>query len=396
MTMDSKLIKHSKAFPKPSLLKDYLMDDMSSCSSNGFKSFPRKQCCPSTVRFLVEIDLNLNQQKKYFIRNISTKSAASAFHRFIAAVKRLPFGSSPEKKPILPRNLSRKIIRKSIFWKRKSSYKEIQRLKSFDQLMKEDSPPLDVPSDGTAPDAFSTGNSSSHEVKLNFTEVKREEEEDDDDDALENGDVSADSTTGGATKSSTEEKQWSVSEEKEQFSPVSVLDCPFDDDEEISSPFQHMQGSRKPKNERFGCDAAVDPLNLSKRFESTEEDEDEPEEYEAKPAEQKAIDLLHQVMDTKAADSRLLLDFFIEKTISMRWGDDDLIREAERWINSSTTTLIRDAFLGWNRNPYVEESREWRCFDGEIGEMALELEGVVFEALFGELVVDISSALTIV
>ncbi|XP_057787247.1 uncharacterized protein LOC131004556 [Salvia miltiorrhiza] len=123
-------LKFYKAFPKPSLLKDYLMDDMSSCSSNGFKSFPRRQCCPSTVRFLVEIDLN--QQKKYFIRNISTKSAASAFHRFIAAVKRLPFGSSSEKKPILPRNLSRKIIRKSIFWKRKSSYKEIQRLKSFD------------------------------------------------------------------------------------------------------------------------------------------------------------------------------------------------------------------------------------------------------------------------
>lgn len=28
-------------------------------------------------------------------------------------------------------------------------------------------------------------------------------------------------------------------QEKEQFSPVSVLDCPFDDDEEVSSPFQH-------------------------------------------------------------------------------------------------------------------------------------------------------------
>lgn len=38
-----------------------------------------------------------------------------------------------------------------------------------------------------------------------------------------------------------EQKQWS-SEEKEQFSPVSVLDCPFDDEEEedeVSSPFQH-------------------------------------------------------------------------------------------------------------------------------------------------------------
>lgn len=35
--------------------------------------------------------------------------------------------------------------------------------------------------------------------------------------------------------------QWPIVE-KEQFSPVSVLDCPFEDDEEVSSPFQHMEG----------------------------------------------------------------------------------------------------------------------------------------------------------
>ncbi|KAL1569018.1 hypothetical protein AAHA92_00552 [Salvia divinorum] len=382
--MDSKLIKH-KAFPKPSLLKDYLMDEMSSCSSNGFKSFPRRQCCPSTVRFLMEIDLN--QRKNYFIFNKSpSKSAASAFQRVIAAVKRLPFGS-PDK-PILRRSLSRKILRKTIFWKRNSSHKEIQRLKSFDQLMEEDSPPLDIPSDFNA---CSSGNSS------NFNEVKREEDDDVDVEMLKDGDVSTDdSTAGGAT-----EKQWSVSEEKEQFSPVSVLDCPFDDDE-VSSPFQHMEGSSKPKIERFGC---MDPLNLSKRFESTESplphssvsstrEEGELEENEVKRAEQKVMDLLQQVMPPCKADS-LLLDFFREKIMSRQWGDgycEDLVREAESWINSKT--LIHDALLGWNRQPYVEDmegSKEWRCFDGEIREMALELEAVVFDALFDELVVDISS-----
>ncbi|KAG6399266.1 hypothetical protein SASPL_140742 [Salvia splendens] len=386
--MDSKLIKH-KAFPKPSLLKDYLMDDMSSCSSNGFKSFPRRQCCPSTVRFLVEI--NPDQHKKYSIFNKSpSKSAASAFQRVIAAVKRFPFGS-PDK-PILPSSLSRKILRKTIFWKRNSSHKEIQRLKSFDQLMKEDSPPLDIPTDFNA---CSSGNSS------NFTEVKREED-DVDVEMLKDGNVTTDdSSTGGATESSTEQKQWSASEEKEQFSPVSVLDCPFDDDE-VSSPFPHMEGSRKPKIERFG---GVDPLNLSKRFESTESplphssvsstrEEEELEEDEVKRAEQKAMDLLQQVMPPCKAD-RLLLDFFREKIMSRQWGEgycEDMVREAESWINS--TALIRDALLGWNRQPYVEDmegSKEWRCFDGEIREMALELEAVVFDALFDELVVDISS-----
>lgn len=37
-----------------------------------------------------------------------------------------------------------------------------------------------------------------------------------------------------------QQKQWSSDQEKEQFSPVSVLDCLFDDDDdEVSSPFQH-------------------------------------------------------------------------------------------------------------------------------------------------------------
>lgn len=39
-------------------------------------------------------------------------------------------------------------------------------------------------------------------------------------------------------------QEWPNEEEKEQFSPVSVLDCPFEDededeDEEMCSPFQH-------------------------------------------------------------------------------------------------------------------------------------------------------------
>lgn len=35
------------------------------------------------------------------------------------------------------------------------------------------------------------------------------------------------------------QKQWASDQEKEQFSPVSVLDCPFDEEDEVSSPFQH-------------------------------------------------------------------------------------------------------------------------------------------------------------
>lgn len=44
-----------------------------------------------------------------------------------------------------------------------------------------------------------------------------------------------------------QQKQWPNEENKEQFSPVSVLDCPFDNDDvveeedEVSSAFKHKR-----------------------------------------------------------------------------------------------------------------------------------------------------------
>ncbi|KAH6774129.1 hypothetical protein C2S51_012533 [Perilla frutescens var. frutescens] len=426
--MDSKLIKH-KALKKPLLLKDYLLDDMSSCSSNGFRSFPRRQCFATTVRFLIEIDLNTIKQrphKKYFIFNRNpSKSAISAFHTVIAAVKRLPFAGtgSPEniklKKSILPQNLSMKILKKSIFWKRKSNHKQIQRWKSFDQLMimKEDS--------------HDTGNSYS-QVNFSFTEVKRNDD-DVEELKLKNGEVSGDSTSnshGGATRCSTEaqQKQWAVSdEEKQQFSPVSVLDCPFQDDEELSSSFQHMEGITKKlmeKIQRFGNLDELEPLNLDKRFALLPDSDNEsagspPPHSSASVAassiveeEEKALDLLQQLMYTlppsygfKVKAEKLLLDFFREKILLMHsqqrhsFHDDVVLEEAKIWINGRR---IREPFLGWevqrNRQAYMndmEKYGEWKCLDPEIGELALELEVVVFDALFHELLADISSATTV-
>ncbi|KAI3453651.1 hypothetical protein Pfo_010314 [Paulownia fortunei] len=473
--MDSRLIK-PKALPKPLLLKDYLLDDLSSCSSNGFKSYPRRQCCTSTVRFLIEIDLqNKQQRKKYLsfkkspkalLKNQS-KSALAAFQSVITAVRRLPFGAatSPEKKKlkksILPRNLSKKILKKSSFWKRKSNHKEIERWKSFGQLLKEDSEPLDISnssmttrSDGkskswsesnfTASDECSRGNSSS-EVNLNLPEVTNDAVE-----LLKNADVSTDSTTSSdsssaTTNSSTKQKQWSVSEEKEQFSPVSVLDCPFDDDEEVSSPFQHrlarMEGTQKKlmkKIQRFGCLAQLEPVSLAKQFallpDSDNESagsplphssasidekvisdiEEEQEVDEENQAEQKALDLLNQMdilpsNDLKVKADKLLLDFFTEKIIAQnmhsqrqRGGnsfDRELLEEAENWINGRKS---RKLFLEWevprNRQAYIkdmEKGGEWKTLDQENQEVASELEAEVFAALLNELLLDISSKATV-
>ncbi|KAL3818118.1 hypothetical protein ACJIZ3_004023 [Penstemon smallii] len=477
--MDSRLIK-----PKSLLLKDYLLDDFSSCSSNGFKSFPRRQCC-TTVRFLLEIDLKKNKQKKYLnfnkknpptiVKNKS-KSPLSAFQSVITAVKRLPFAavSSPEKKKFknsfLPRSFSKKLL-ESGFWKRKSNRKEIQRWKSFDELLKEDSSqPLDrfnnsmtsesksnswSGSDFTvSTDESSSGNSSS-EVNLNLpegrnddVEVSRKEVVSSKTVVVTNGDVLRNSTTStssdgsSSTNSSTntKQKEWS-NEEKEQFSPVSVLDCPFDDEDEISSsPFQHrlarMEGTKKKlmkKIQRFECLAnELEPVNLSKRFvlqpqtDSDNESNGSPlplsiddkfiSDMEEEEEEEMAFELLRQMKNTlpsyglKLNAENLLLDFFREKIVERKvaspkqWPggcsfDEEAIDEAEEWINGRKRSEL---LLGWevqkNRQVYIKEMEkgklEWKTLDQENEEVALELETEVFATLLDEVLLEVMPKFT--
>ncbi|KAI3468803.1 hypothetical protein Pfo_025466 [Paulownia fortunei] len=476
--MDSSLIR-PRALPKPLLLKDHLLDDMSSCSSNGFKSFPRRQCCTS-VRFLHEFDRKNKQQqqqkKKYLnYKKTPSKSALSAFQSVITAVKRLPFAAakSPEKKKIknsfLARSFSKKILKKGSFWKRKSDQKEIGRWKSFDQLLKEDAEPSVRSyssittrdsksnswsgSDFTVSDECSSGNSSS-EVNLDLPEERNDVAKmptkvvsiSGNGVGVTNGGVSTDSTTssdGSANTNSstnTKQKQWS-SEEKEQFSPVSVLDCPFDDDDEVSSSlFQHrlarMEGTKKKlmkKIQRFECLAKLEPVNLTRRFALQPDSDNESSgsplphssasidekfvsdiEEEEDEAEHKALELLHQMKASfpsyglKLNADKLLLDFFRERITNERansekqWGvssfDEGLIEEAEDWINGRKS---RELFVEWevqkNRQAYVkdmEKGGEWKTLDQENQEVVSELETEVFAALVNELLLDISPKVT--
>lgn len=133
------------------MLKDFLLDDMSSCSSNGFKSFPRRHCC-TTVRYLVEKDFKAKDSTKArrLLRKSRSKAAASttisalqrASEAVINAFKILPFSSvkapsssvkNRSRKGILPRSFSRK------FWKRTAVEEEIEieRWKSFHDFLEE-------------------------------------------------------------------------------------------------------------------------------------------------------------------------------------------------------------------------------------------------------------------
>ncbi|RDX62557.1 hypothetical protein CR513_59098, partial [Mucuna pruriens] len=136
------LIHSSKHPPKRSvLLKDYLRDDLSSCSSNGFKSLPRQQCCTS-VGFFVGKDLERKRRNTRFISSSSTMFALQrASGAVINAIKWLPLSQKSSKAGLLSRSFSRKLLSRS-FW-RKAAREEgsegvPRRRRSFRELIMED------------------------------------------------------------------------------------------------------------------------------------------------------------------------------------------------------------------------------------------------------------------
>lgn len=141
---DSRILKIKKPLPKPQILRDYLLDDMSSCSSNGFRSYPRRQCC-TTVRFLVESDLK-KKNKQHRTLNIKPKQSSllqKASTAMIHVFKRLPFAGISRNVNLLPRSLSRKILKRNL-WKNNDQMNnncanniEVKLLKSFGDLLKE-------------------------------------------------------------------------------------------------------------------------------------------------------------------------------------------------------------------------------------------------------------------
>ncbi|KAA8521969.1 hypothetical protein F0562_012717 [Nyssa sinensis] len=458
---DSKL---RKPLSRPLMLKDYLLDDLSSCSSNGFRSYPRRQCC-TTVRFLLEIDLKTrgSNQTERLLRSKSKAASTtmSALQRaseaVINAVKLLPFSSvkSPSsqkqnkpKKAILPRSLSRKLWRRS-FWKK--SDKEIQRWKSFRDFLEEKQQPLDfytsittvATTDSNSPTNNSNGNSWSDS---DFTSNYLQSWSCNSENSCENDVVESKRQSPGkvvskrvgvevgndSMEATNTKKQWPNEEEKEQFSPVSVLDFPFDDEDEVSSSFQdtlaRMEGTKQKlmrKIRRFESLAQLEPVDLEKRMalsEFSDESHESPlqrcsvsiqgsvmfdvKEEEENDTEQKSQELLKLMKETLIipsyhldfkADTTLFLDFFRERIIeagSNEFNYDQLLHVAKDWMNGHASELL----LGWevqrNRQAYIidmEKAGRWRKLDEDNEEVVMQLEVEVFAALMNELLLDFFS-----
>ncbi|PPS19326.1 hypothetical protein GOBAR_AA01241 [Gossypium barbadense] len=125
---------------RPRMLKDFLHDDPNSCSSNGFKSFPRK----STQNSIIFRE-NPNQ-KLQRSRSKAASATISAFQAMINVIKSIHFASSTPS-ILLPRTLSRKPSKRKISQNKEAeikmtvTVKDIIRWKSFRDLLEEKSQP---------------------------------------------------------------------------------------------------------------------------------------------------------------------------------------------------------------------------------------------------------------
>ncbi|OWM87775.1 uncharacterized protein LOC116202591 [Punica granatum] len=479
------------------MLKDYLLDDLSSCSSNGFKSFPRRpQCCPSTVRFLLDIDLKArgeaaaartrrttasrrahhHRDRPSLKRNPSkaASTTVSALHRasmkVINAVKLLPFPSVAKsatsgkaRRSLFPRSLSRKLLSKR-FWRRPEP--EIGRWRLFREFLAEKDPQADQLSTSHSQTASATltprvsassssghnGSSSSWDSSefgaVDTVSTFSGNSVSSDGDAVVSAEkdlllppkpameekVKADKVSGrvGVTVGGNEEEEspgatppaactedW-PNEEKEQFSPVSVLDCPFkdDDNEEISSTSEcspeHIGGSRKKnghKSQRIKSLSQLEPLNLDGRLAFSELDhgpvaESTMQSYSSPSTAQYAEEnetnvgveeLLKAIKINNPAIGldvdNLLSDFCIEKLESGSVSTLEALEVVQDWVNGTP----RDISSGWEvksgRAAYVRDMEEkcgsWRDLKEEREEVAMEIEDEVWRSLMEEILLDL-------
>ncbi|MBA0709808.1 hypothetical protein Golax_024829 [Gossypium laxum] len=489
---------------KPLMLKDFLLrDDLSSCSSSGFKSFPRQRCC-TTVRFLLEAELKKSKDnyssttKRLLFRSRSKPGAAtiSALQRasevVLNAVKLLPFPSIKSSSPSLSmkrnssrkvhftRNFSRKLLKRS-FWRKadKEDHQgEIRRCKLFREFLEEKNESSDqntitnvsttdtssYSSTTVTASRVSSNTSSNSWAESEFTADVLQTWSSNSERSSENDIVEAETSlpqkeevsntvgedsinfTKGILKfsegrigegqkqlevgsqftfprveylsGSDREQDWPNEEGKEQFSPVSVLDCPFHDEEEdSSSPFQdglpHVEGTKQklmPKVRRFESLAQLEPVDLEKRI-AMAELEDESSLLRSVSvnnngmSEEKLLKLLKAKFPSQIFKFRadnLLLDFFWETFMVEDKGErhdmgfEDFgvksLKVVEDWVNGNSQEFI----LGWElhegRKAYLkdmERNENWRNFNEEKEDVGSALELELFSSLVDEVLTDL-------
>ncbi|KAF3321311.1 hypothetical protein FCM35_KLT14564 [Carex littledalei] len=365
---------------KPLMLKDYLALDTES-SNVGFQCYPRMANTGPTVRHLLDVELGGSG-------TLVRSRSRNTLNKISSAIK---FRFFQKQESFLSRNLSRKL--KGSFWRRRWQQEkedmELER-RSFDY-------PSPVVSSfrswlemGNASD-FVSGSGSGSESPLPSRKEIREDKK-------------------------IEEKEYPnpnpmeqcLDVEKEQLSPVSVMDFPFDEEEEeeeeeeeddvtvttSSSPPFH----RSTANHIERTDLHI--VQKSRRFDNIDEIKPVDLEEEFSAVESRCYSTLYNMDETEIAwdllvqlgsvenFEKLLLDFFTEG-LSSNVQQMKLLNEARDWVNNEGWRWESRGCRGQLELREMEKNGKWRCFEREQLEVCINLESIILEALVQELVDDI-------
>ncbi|XP_010448785.1 PREDICTED: uncharacterized protein LOC104731190 [Camelina sativa] len=408
----------SKRRLKPLILRDYLLEDLSSCSSNGFKSFPR----------ILNAEVKRSRTFHHSPRLTCGLAFSHAVHKastaLLTAVKLLPFPSSSSRK-----RDNKKVLFSRSFWRIKRSRREInvdgenkqeredreneiQRWRSFADFLQESQ---DQPSDHVfTTDSFSGEATLSNDAvgdSLSFSSENSEvvtHSSSGEVVVIMSGDcVGSHVSDGSSLHDNTEE---CVNEEKEQLSPISILECPFEDDA-ISPPSHHKERDERTKNERksrrFETLVRLEPVDLEKRIEQyvgrqdynsdhitkTEEDQSEIRANSLFALlKSRTIEEHNHLLASHVVDN-VMLDFFKEKGNNETRDEDKLVDIVEEWVTRRQEEEY-NMFTSWevreNREIYVKEMK-WGCINEDGREYVVEeLRTGLFNSLIDELILDLS------
>ncbi|KAG7546502.1 hypothetical protein ISN44_As12g018520 [Arabidopsis suecica] len=403
----------SKKRLKPLMLRDFLLDDLSSCSSNGFKSFPR------LLNAEIKRSVMFHNNRRITCGLAFTHAVHKASTALLTAVKLLPFPSSV-KYPSRKRDSNKGLFSRS-FWKKLSRRElnveeenerkpedceqEIQRCRSFAEFLRESQDqPSDLMSCFSTTDSFSgeatlsndaVGDSSSFssensEVTQSSSEVVV---------VMRSGDcVGSHVSDGSSLNDNTEE---CMNEEKEQHSPISILDCPFEDDT-ITTDKETDENKIMRKSRRFESLLRLEPVDLEKRIDHYVERQDYNShiiETEGDQSEFRAlvksriIEEQNQLLASHVVDN-VLLDFLKENGNNETRDEDKLVKIVEEWVMRKQDEEY-NMFMSWEvrekREIYLKEMKWGCCINGDEKEYVVgELGDGFLTSLIDELIHDLS------
>lgn len=170
-------------------------------------------------------------------------------------------------------------------------------------------------------------------------------------------------------------------QEKEQNSPVSVLDFCSHEDEELFSYFHQTPRRRQSRIQLL----ANKNVSIHEKV--------------AHGLEGKAMQLLNQVKTSICSSIRCLeideefalLDFFMEQlSQDNKKGDDELLKLANEWIKGEDDGCLEWKLVGKKEYSIrdMERGVKWNKFDEDVQELGLEIENQVLNHLVDEVLFD--------